>query len=498
MAFKQVMEMRKKGNNAEAYEMALNDYQQEPENEWTKRALSWCLFDSLKANASVAQKDLFLKKLTEVRDLNLPAEEKMFWNNLTWPINSIVRDCSKMQFLPMDVLLALFDTIKDFPFVKPSKEYSVLLSAFMTLKDKWNKFIEFCDWWDFENFRKEDYEQDTLPNGRRMPCSMAESAYIAYAKHLIAKGDKEAIHSFLPKLQELSDKHPEMQYPNFYIGKLLLALGNTGKETLDVLLPFVRKKQNEFWAWQLLAEALENDEEKYMACLLRAVNCNTKEQFLPNIHFILAKAFKQMHYYADARFHLEKYFEIKVEAQTKISFEARKMSNEKWFAEAVNQKASYNLDYMTITNEIIFSDIQEKYAVVSHVNRDKRIANFIYGKGEEGYLKYDRFLKKLSVGDFVKIRIRDISSERRMNIFSIRLVKDCFETDYLKKVDGVVSTNRSNTAYFVNSDNDSFYIPADLFSQTNVKNGENVKAVVLYSYNKKKDTWGWICIKVFK
>ena len=68
MAFKQVMEMRKSGNQTEAYEMALNDYQQAPEDIWAKRAMSWCLFDALKANASCAQKEVFVSKLLEVKE----------------------------------------------------------------------------------------------------------------------------------------------------------------------------------------------------------------------------------------------------------------------------------------------------------------------------------------------------------------------------------------------------------------------------------------------
>ena len=165
MAFKQVMEMRKIGNQTEAYEMALNDYQQTPEDIWAKRAMSWCLFDALKANASCAQKEVFVSKLMEVKELEIPGDETMFWNKVVWPINAFVRDCSgKGQW---DDLTTLFAAIKDFPFVKPCKEYSVLLNAFLTGKEEWDGIVAFCDWWGFDNLGKKTMNARCYRTGRK-------------------------------------------------------------------------------------------------------------------------------------------------------------------------------------------------------------------------------------------------------------------------------------------------------------------------------------------
>ena len=496
MAFKQVMEMRKIGNQTEAYKMALNDYQQTPEDIWAKRAMSWCLFDALKANASCAQKDVFVSKLMEVKELEIPGDETMFWNNVVWPINAFVRDCSgKGQW---DDLTTLFAAIKDFPFVKPCKEYSVLLNAFLTGKEEWNGIVAFCDWWGFDNFREEDYECEVLPNGKKMPVSLVESAYLAYAKGLINKRDKDAIVAFIPKLQELAEQNPKMQYPNYYVGKLLLATGSDKQEAVKSLLPFVRKKQSDFWVWQLLAEALEDDEQKYMACLLRAVNCHVQEQFLVRVYLILASALRQRGYYADARFYLDKYCQIKAETQTNVSREANSMLNEAWYAEAAGQKPSFELDYMSITNELLFADTPETDAVASFVNKDKKVVTIVYGKGKEGFFKYDRFIKKLNAGDGMKIRIQEVSADGFMKVFSARVSDALVDSDYCKLVNGSVSSNMSMTAFFLQAEKESFYIPSNIAGRMQLIIGEPVSAIVLYSYNKRREEWGWICVKVWR
>ena len=329
-----------------------------------------------------------------------------------------------------------------------------------------------------------------------MPISLAESAHLAYAKALIAKKDKGVISAFIPKLQELAEQHPKMQYPNYYVGKLLLASGSDKKEAVSALLPFVRKKQSDFWVWQLLAEAFLDDDEKYMACLLRAVNCHVQEQFLVRIYLILAGALRQRGYYADARFYLDKYCQIKADTQTNVSREANSMLNEAWYAEAAGQKPSFELDYMSITNELLFADIPETDAVASFVNKDKKVVNVAYGKGKEGFFKYDRFIKKLNNGDSLKIRIQEVSADGFMKVYSARVSDNPVNSDFCKSVTGSVTTNRLMTAYFLQTDKESYFIPPTIASKMRLVIGEPISAIVLYSYNKKREQWGWSCVKV--
>ena len=495
MAFKDVMNLRKSGKEEEAYNLAVADYNLDQNDTWAKRALSWCIYDGLKSSATFEQSEIFFSKLSELKDLEVPASEEMLWGKIAWPINAFVRDCSKTQNIGTETYTKLFEIIREFPFAKPSHEYSVLLNAFLTAKD-WDGIVDFCDWWGFDNFRNEDFVYEVLPNGKKMPISLVESAHIAYAKALINKPDKDAIGVFIPKLQSLAEQNPKMQYPNYYVGKLLLASGSDKQEVVKALLPFVRKKQSDFWAWQLLAEAFMDDDEKYMACLLRAVNCHIQEQFLVRVYLILADALRQRGYYADARFYLDKYRQIKAETQTNVSRDANRMLHEAWYAGAAGQKPTYELDYVSITNELLFADKPETDAVVSFVNKDKKMVTVVYGKGKEGFFKYDRFVSRLNAGDAIKIRIQEVSEDGFMKVYSVRVSDSPITSDYCKSVSGSVSSNISMTTFFLQTEKESFYIPPTISSKMQLVIGEPVSALVLYSYNKKREQWGWRCVTV--
>ena len=133
--------------------------------------------------------------------------------------------------------------------------------------------------------------------------SLAERAYNANSKALLRLNDNERIREFLPKLDNLMNNHPEMTWPGYFYGKLLLSLGSTPEEELRVILPFARKKATEFWVWQLLSDVFVNDNEKRLACLLRAVHCDTQEQFLIKVRIKLARLFILQGQYNLAKYH---------------------------------------------------------------------------------------------------------------------------------------------------------------------------------------------------
>lgn len=101
---KEVTRLRKEGKLEEAYTMATEGLLENPNDEWMKRAMSWCLYDALKCNASFEQSGLFLTRLSELKDLDMSVDEEMLWKNMVWPIQAFVRSCSQQNRLPNDVL----------------------------------------------------------------------------------------------------------------------------------------------------------------------------------------------------------------------------------------------------------------------------------------------------------------------------------------------------------------------------------------------------------
>lgn len=502
MSGTEIKNLRDQGKLEEALAMAISEFKMNPDNEWTKRNLAW-VYDAYCKKASEAGdvetfKDYF-SKLIELDILSNP-KETFLNNTLCWrfmklfinavvPKNQVTTFCDEM-----------FELAKMLHPEIPSEQYSILFKAFYKFKEDWNNFNAFCDWWKFDNFREEDYKCDVLSNGRKMPISLVEGAYIAYAKHLIAGRNKNAIMEFIPKLQELSEKHPEMLYPSYYVGKLMISTNSDKKAVFDVLLPFARKKRNDFWVWQLLADTQKEAKDKYLACLLRAVNCQTEEQFLVNVYFILTSEFIRRKEYANAKLYFNRYLhgkELQGAPIAPLACEIKKRFNSQWKKES-EKEPFCDIDYVSITNEILFGDIPERNAVVTFVNRDKKMATVLYGIKKEGFFKYDKLLSNIHVGDVLNIRVSEVSSDGRMDVFSARIMMDFEDTDYYKKVEGVVSSNNSQTAFFINVQNDSYYIPMSLLEKKKPMIGEMISGIAVYGYNKNKDDWGWKCVKIKK
>lgn len=70
------------------------------------------------------------------------------------------------------------------------------------------------------------------------------------------------------------------KWGDYRIGKLLIWSGDI-KQASDFLLPFIRKKQSDFWAWDLLGDLYPN---KIKACIAQALLCKCQEdEYLVNI-----------------------------------------------------------------------------------------------------------------------------------------------------------------------------------------------------------------------
>jgi len=110
-----------------------------------------------------------------------------------------------------------------------------------------------------------------MPNGKEV-MAIAEQAYIAYAKHLLPKQtqhgeiifNKDKAEAFLPVLSQIVEDYPQFQYPAYFNAKLLLALGDKDN-MLESLLPFAKKKRNDFWVWELF-QAIR---KKYSLAIVR-------------------------------------------------------------------------------------------------------------------------------------------------------------------------------------------------------------------------------------
>ncbi len=498
MPAKEIKELRQAGKLDEAYAMAKAELELEleadPSNNWGKRNLCWVLYAQL--NELASNLDDFLKKLKEVKELDLPATEEMFFDNISIVIAKAARVITRETVLNIHKMNRLFDSIKELPIKRNSKWYSVLFNAMHKGMKESYRYIEFADWWDFKNFMPEDFQKDKMPNGKEA-MAVAEQGYIAYAKHLLPKQakngeiifNKENASAFLPILSEIVEKYPQFQYPAYFNAKLLLALGEKDN-VLEKLLPFAKKKRNDFWVWEILAEAFSNDPEKVFACYCKALSCKSPEEMLVGLRQKMAGILIDRKLYTEAKTEINLLVQARTENDFKIPPEATIWQGLDWYKNAIATKsnAGFYKAYLAIADEILFYDTPEVLVIVEFVNSDKKMLNFIASETKFGFFKYERFLSEVKIGETLKVRFQGGSNEGMYQIYTaVKINDELFQNQFLKEVSGIVKLQEGKSYGFIE---DAFIHPS-VVSKLKLLNGMNYNGKAIKSYNKEKKQWSW-------
>lgn len=495
-----IKRLRQEGKLDEALLMAKEEFEAVPTDDWAKRNLAWVYDSFCKKYAEEGNYHAFTDSVCALISLGVNESDPILINSIGWRFRSLLSSIENNtnEKERIHVLDRMFELVRQFNFEKPSETYSVLFKAFLKYKDIWPAFKDYCEWWNFDSFRPEDYVCEVFASGKKESFCLVERAYIAYAKCLLQEQTKdiERIKSFAEKLENLAEAHPEMDYPGYFAGKLMMALNEKAEEIITVILPFIRKKRNEFWAWQLLAEATEKDnKDLYLACLLRAIHCKTKREFLVKIRLRLVEELvkRQDYYHASQQLRLYCETKLAMNSNWKPSGEIRHFLEESWYRQdRFAQPEPFPIDYMAITNNVLFVDIPEQVCVVSFVNENKQIVNVVYGKEKEGFFKFDSSLRP-QIGMLLYVRFQEISKDGFMKVFSARVCSEDTQMalDYYKKEKGTVIYNQQKNVYSFKSDDVVCFIPPQYVDKYSIEKGQTLIATILHAYNKKKEKWMW-------
>jgi len=494
MPAKEIKELRQAGKLEEAYAMAKAELEADLSNIWCKRNLSWVLYAQLDELAS--NLDAFIGKINEVKELDLPASEEMFFENISIVISKAARVITHEANLDINKIHRLFDSITELSIKRNSKWFSVLFNAMHKGMKESNRYIEFADWWDFKNFRQEDFQKEKMPNGKEV-MAIAEQAYIAYAKHLLPQQtqygevvfNKEKAENFLPILSQIVDDYPQFQYPAYFKAKLLLALGNKDN-MLESLLPFAKKKRNDFWVWQILAEAFSSDEEKVFACYCKALSCKSPEEMLVGLRQKMARMLISRKLYNEARTEIDLLYHARAEHSFKIPTEVTNWQAMDWYKTAVPSKSNFGFykTYVPIAEALLFSDVPEESVIVEFVNADKKILNFIASETKFGFFKYDRFFSDVKVGDTLKVRFQGGSNEGMHQLYTaVKENDNLFKKQYIKEVSGVVKIPQGKSFGFI----EDVFVHPSLVIKLKLTDGMSFVGKAIKSYNHEKSKWTW-------
>jgi len=499
MSFKEVKELRKAGKLEEAINLAQQDLEDEPTNIWNKRSISWVYYAYFKKNSSIENFDNFIEYLEKLKSLELPVEEKMIFDASVYQVGKLVFAFSKESQIDYSKLDRLFDFVKDFHLTIPSESYSFLYKAFHKHYESWSSYLNFSDWWNFNNFRSQDFLEEEF-NGKKI-MSIAEQAYIAYSKKLIEGEtselngvilnnsiDRERIANFMPKLETIIEKHPEYQYPPYFKAKLLLALGET-ENILSAFLPFAKQKRNDFWVWDLMAEIFTENKELSFACYCKALSLRTPEDFLVKLHQKFASLLVEKEMYQEAKTEIEKLIAVRTKHDWKLPNQVNQWIKQDWYKNTKSKSDNRELysKYLKEAEEILFQDIPEEIIAVEFVNKNRSLLNFVKDKNKHGFFNYSNLGDKPKVGDILKVRFKGEGQDNYYKVLTAKKSDSNSESPAIQDFNGMLQIITPQGFGFA----ENIFIDQKLIDKNKLEDKQEIKGKAILSFNKKKNEWGW-------
>jgi hypothetical protein len=529
MNYDEIENLRKAGNLEEAYQKAsqylkevnqthtitehqFNTDNDSPEDETSngnigtapdnpinlsKIAMAWVLYEYLKNNTDRENFDNFYAYLTEYQKLDLGENGKLVTNQLLWLISKAVFEFSKTPDFEIAKMEQLFDLIKTLYFTRQNKGYSVLFKAFhKALKDS-DKYIELAEWWDFSNFINDDYNYTLNADGTKI-MAIAEQAYNKYCKRLIyainnTDGDeeeklKEKINQFVPQVAEVCRRNRFYHKLHQNHVRLLIAGGNYPK-AFSLLMEKAKKQGNDFWVWEMIADAYDTDQDKKLACLFYALKCKTNSKNVIAIREKVARIFVEMELFDEAKTEIAQILRICHFNKLEIPDSVAEWGDRQWYRDSAvneNNDAIYRKYYHFI-EDIIYQDIPQRKVVVEYVNQPRKILNFIGSDLTKGYFKFDKNFGKLKEGDVLLVRLKELDQNGRFEMVHGKKIRERHIEGLLKDFAGEVVIMQGKPFGFVSG----LFIPPDICKKYRLEHGDRISGIAMLSYNKKKDDWGW-------
>lgn len=495
MDSKRITELRKSGNLVEALEMAEKLLTSDPDNIWNKRAIAWVYYSLLKQASDHTNYKDFIAFLEKIKQLDLGVNESMLFDNLALQIGLFL---SKQETISVNYLNQLFEKIKTIPFPKRTDSYTFIMKAFKKHALDWDHFLVFVKWWDLDNFQDKDYEKYELENGKKIP-SIVESVYIAIAKKLLQQPINIIdIEEFTPQIAHVCRNYPDMQYPPYYYAKLLLLLGDQ-EHFMQAFLPFAKKKQKDFWVWDLMSEAFKKSQEEYFACLCKSLSCGAPDKFTSNVREKIAEVFINKKQYAEAKYELSTIIETRKKEGWPLKQKHNDWQNYAWWNTSKTHRNNLEVYKRNLlaAEALLFSNIAEELLVVERVNKEKTVLHFIVSKEKHGLIFYGKHPIKPEVGEVYAVRFKKSDKPQKSSfyqILTIKLRKQKPPNEICKQIQARVIIKPGNSFGFL----EHAYVPAPVIIKYNLTNGDIIIANAIQSYNSRRKAWGWSVISIEK
>lgn len=345
MSFKQVNELRKNGQLPEAYEMAMSDLNQAPEDAWAARALFWTLHDMAYSELQrgyANEAGVLAERMGQLLP-RMGEQQPEAGDERSLPDRALARLIRHMQPFYADVKAAYHeartgDTIAPYDFVaqlitdhqlteplheragwiiwhhlwqqqqhvpciearhalahymsltgvpRPSVLHSRILVVALRLSKRFGKefdFSKFLDMWGESNFMPEDWQRKERKQGRHPGSfpSLVEAAVAHYINFKKLMRDMTYSGEFMQLLTQVVERFPDKLELKRYLS---LALFNRGdKERALNMHRQLAASIGKYYVWHELAGMLTHDLDMKTSALCQTLTLKVSDNYTSEIH----------------------------------------------------------------------------------------------------------------------------------------------------------------------------------------------------------------------
>ena len=491
-----VSELRKEGLLDEALAQVERSLAKKPDNIIAKRDKAWILQDMMSSYSSPYTSVDFAEKLDAFVAINLPGEEVIIYDNLTWIVSKFLMELSKQERDDEDFIFPdpFIEVMKKLPLSKPSESYTFLLRAVAVHQEYYKEFPSFFIWWGPENFREEDF----APRGKEGELdSFVESVLYPIAKvwfdEEAEKPSSSTLDAFIIAFQKAFDAHPRhIKLAHYYLSRLYFIQGNKDK-ALELILAILRYKRTEYLTWEMLGDIVE-DEDLKISAYCKAVNCKVKHSYLFRVREKLVDLLVARGMYREAKtsmlFQLKMYDRLGREIPEHI----QTLIKEEWYVNALSLAHNEDMyvEFLPKAEALIFTEIKEQQAVITGVKHEKSLAYVRVSKTIESSFIMDGTVRYLK-GDVVAVRLERKVGKTGLwyKTLSCRRSDGRPKRTIYKKFEGVLPKDIERGTYM-----STVFVDGRLIENCGKKAGDTISGAAIAIYNATTDVWSWRAVKI--
>lgn len=206
--------------------------------------------------------------------------------------------------------------------------------------------------------------------------------------------------------------------------------------------------------------------------------------------------------FAGARYEIEQFLYGRQFGDYNIPEEVSEWTQQPWFRNVQGVSTVMAMPFRQITDEILASDLPVLRGVVTYVNVEKSIATLVYDYERIAFFKFNEATDEYHVGDVVKFKAEFKAGGDNVKVVSVETIDSMPENNFYRTVRGVVSTSLSGTSFFLNTDDETIYVPNTVFDNNDPNHrlyvGDEISCRVVYAYNRKQDRWNWVVVRILR